>query len=900
MAQADSQLLTQSSDGAQPRLDILHKSDYASERERIPRWTPGSCKWILQQEQYRSWIQDKKSSFLWLSGGRGCGKTVLASFLVEELKSQNSQSSLPGTVCCLFFNANNKDYKNPSTALCTLLHQLLNHKDQAIRESLWNKYIAPEFREQDQAFTTQLAVLWRILALVLSDPDCGNVMCVVDGLSDCGEDRIPFINSIARLFEEHDPNGEKHGKNHGFLKIIAMTQFPINSSSSHRRLETADMRWLQLPPTDDVSLFIDARTKDMRSFSRIPKEKRTKFAHDLLEVAKNTFLLAALILDWLEDVEEYDRVFERLEDLKSCDQDKHQSDVDNTISSIYEMSLKDCPDNHMTRKLFRLTVGAFEPLTLEEINVAMAVPCGTDIGGNELEQISEPVIKKSCGILLRVVYNRVIFRHRTAREFLTNQVQSKMDESNTWKHQLNPTESNSLLAEICVTYLLNPNVSKSNREAATSNVEAGVQDYPSNNRFLDYASKNWAEHFTVAKEPEQLVKNVVSLCDPVSEHFNTWFYNYWKSLHHSNSRLKGINNLMVASHLGHLSVIRWLKTQKDKINIAATDKNGWTALHWASQWENLEIAEELLDLGADIDAESEKKRTPLDFAAAKGYETLVQLFLSHKSAKPTSVVDKNSNVLVSAPPLSTSQERKIARSSAYIGKDGVRSLMLFEATQEGNEALVKTLLERGTRTNQLHSNGLTALHVAASQNYPSIVLLLLEKGRADFDKMTHDGKTALVLASEKGHENIVEILLKFGANTDIGGYTPYSSANENIKSLLGRRRIVEGPSLTPRSPSPPPLLLQRKDKSHSSHDFHATLLDLWADGTPLHEARSPFVHPTVHDVLYGDGPNNIMAQDGEDLRNKRTFRWIHLPANNVGIKTCCLIKGTLIYIDGLG
>lgn len=81
-------------DETQHLLRTLHKSDYESDRRRIPSWTPSSCNWFLKEPFYQSWKEEEKSSFLWLSGPQGCGKSVLASFLIEELGGAESQKKL--------------------------------------------------------------------------------------------------------------------------------------------------------------------------------------------------------------------------------------------------------------------------------------------------------------------------------------------------------------------------------------------------------------------------------------------------------------------------------------------------------------------------------------------------------------------------------------------------------------------------------------------------------------------------------------------------------------------------------------------------------------------------------------------------------------------------------------
>ena len=871
-------------DEAQLVLQILRKSDYASDTKTIPPWMRGTCEWILEEQQYQIWKEGQKSSFLWISGKSGCGKTVLASYLVERLRSVASQNELPCLVCCFFFNANNKDYKNFSIALSSLLYQLLVSMKQNARDNQLNKYVVPEYRSQGEAFMNQTSILWRIIASIVSDPDCGNVICIIDGLSDCGDSRVSFINSLARFFSEH---GSVENES-GFLKIIATTRYDIESSSSYlKRLKMVNMKSLVFAPEKDIEGCTEARAQKILLEKGLSKDLLSSSMKVLIQNRKNTLLSTSLVLDWLENIKNNDQ--KKLLERTSW----ALSNANDEVNSIYEISLCECPDRVITKKLLQIVAVAAEPLTLEEINVAMKVKCGVESENTRCDNINESTIKQYCGILLRVLDSRVVFVHRTAREFLLIPHQHGTKSSEKWEQSLSLVEANETLADICISHLLKP-VFYSSPTLNTENVsvpdfEQRIKAYVSKYPLLEYAAKHWAGHFEAATEPNRLLGNALTLYEPLSGQFRMWFQVYWISTHATKLPPKGITNLMVASHFGHLSVLQQLKEQKDKVDIKATDENGWTALHWSSQVETLEIAKVLLDLGADIDAESKSKRTPLDCAAGKGYEALVRLFLKRRednNINPTAIDKKSS----SKAKVALMPENR--RSSVYLGDDGVRSLMLFEAAQEGNEALVGRLLDQGTRANQTHNRNWTALHVAASQNFPSIVSLLLEKGRADVDKRNEDGKTALALATENGHEDVVKVLLRRGANTgkyDPGVNTAFNLASKSIKTLLNRPPIVRGPSLIPRPPSPPPLIpdtLQQKDESHSSHDFNATILDLWFTEESLHEHRSSFANPTVHDVLYGNGPYKIMKQYERDPPpNAAMFRWIHLPANNVGIRS---------------
>ena len=80
-------------------------------------------------------------------------------------------------------------------------------------------------------------------------------------------------------------------------------------------------------------------------------------------------------------------------------------------------------------------------------------------------------------------------------------------------------------------------------------------------------------------------------------------------------------------------------------------------------------------------------------------------------------------------------------------------------------ATIKTnfcfLLSQGADLHAVDRNGLNALHYAAAVcgDVPTMSLLL-DKG-LDIKKKTHDGRTALMIASQKGNEAAVDFLLSY-------------------------------------------------------------------------------------------------------------------------------------------
>ena len=71
----------------------------------------------------------------------------------------------------------------------------------------------------------------------------------------------------------------------------------------------------------------------------------------------------------------------------------------------------------------------------------------------------------------------------------------------------------------------------------------------------------------------------------------------------------------------------------------------------------------------------------------------------------------------------------------------------------------------GRREVQEQIYGQTPLSWAAENGHEAVVKLLLEKG-ADVECKSNDGRTPLWWAAEKGHEAVVKLLLEKGADVE--------------------------------------------------------------------------------------------------------------------------------------
>ncbi len=160
------------------------------------------------------------------------------------------------------------------------------------------------------------------------------------------------------------------------------------------------------------------------------------------------------------------------------------------------------------------------------------------------------------------------------------------------------------------------------------------------------------------------------------------------------------------------------------------DRNGLTAMHYASSYGHKNIIEILLDSGANIHAYDAKKATPLHSAASGGYSDITRLLLDRGA-----VIDE---------------------------KDEHGWTPFHKAARNGHVSVVRELLESGADINAQGPKGRTALHTAAFDNKEDIVSLLLAADETAINVWAkkNRGRTALDLAKEKGHSEVIALLEK--------------------------------------------------------------------------------------------------------------------------------------------
>ena len=253
------------------------------------------------------------------------------------------------------------------------------------------------------------------------------------------------------------------------------------------------------------------------------------------------------------------------------------------------------------------------------------------------------------------------------------------------------------------------------------------------------------------------------------------------------------NYVITAAKNGCLELTKTLLT--DGGSVIMQVGIGDTALHHAAEAGEVEIAELLLARGADINKRDLKGSTPLFLASENNQPEMVKFLLDHK-ADPN-IIGRSDSTTLSAAVFSGSGEIVDLLLSHGVDPKAVdstgKSAILYAAAR-GFTDLTERLLKAGVDVNTVYANNLTAMMWAAgfSEDAPEddgvkTVTLLLDKG-AKIDAQDDRGYTALITAADLGHDGVVALLLKRGADRSIKSKDGKTAADlattEAVKALL--------------------------------------------------------------------------------------------------------------------
>ncbi len=249
-------------------------------------------------------------------------------------------------------------------------------------------------------------------------------------------------------------------------------------------------------------------------------------------------------------------------------------------------------------------------------------------------------------------------------------------------------------------------------------------------------------------------------------------------------------------------------------DIDAPQGDGSTALHWASYWDNRDVAARLLEAGTVVNATTDLGVTPLWAACENGSSEMVQLLLEAGADPNVALPFGETPLMTAARSGNADVVGRLLASGAEVdaataaGAGGAQTALMWAVAQQ-HAGVVEVLLAHGadvgarstvfTETvktiptyanyglqcvprdecyiTEVESGGFTPLLFAARVGDLASARLLVAAG-ADANGTTPDGASVLAVAALSGHGAVGAFLLDQGVdpNAAEGGYAPLHAA----------------------------------------------------------------------------------------------------------------------------
>ncbi|ELQ33829.1 hypothetical protein OOU_Y34scaffold00870g6 [Pyricularia oryzae Y34] len=362
-------------------LQALRRGDYVWYKERVQSRVSDTCSWFLNHESYQSWLAAESGPLL-VSADPGCGKSVLAKYLIDS--KFNFRLSKDAAICYFFFR--DPDQNTIELALCALVHQLLCLRPQLMRHAL------ARYKQDGAKLADNTTALWNVLESASADPEAGTVLIVLDALDECRQDERNMA-TLSRFIHEHF-----HKARPKSLKIL-LTSRPYQGTIQHiQKLENS---------------FPNIRIKGEDDSETISEEINAVIEHRVNQIHNLDTTLKKHLEERLKEETTFKRTLRGI--------DSAIQTLPATVNEAYEKILSRSSDPAKARKTVLILLAAYRPLTLHEMQIAVGLRMDTlclgDLDMESDESFGER-LRQLCGLFITVHDKRVYFLHQTAREFL--------------------------------------------------------------------------------------------------------------------------------------------------------------------------------------------------------------------------------------------------------------------------------------------------------------------------------------------------------------------------------------------------------------------------------------------------------------------------------------------------
>jgi hypothetical protein len=758
-------------------------------RKDISDAAKNTCEWLCDEPGYKDWLA-RSQRLLWIVGIPGSGKSTLMKYIYQqdtlrmepnENKEQPSQQDPKVVIVASFFcySTGTSIQKSRSGLFRSLLHQILQQIPTLPPEvtSEFNKKceLQGEHKKKWDWHERELEKMLQISIsyIALAYPDKYVLRIFVDALDE---------------FSSNEPSGSKGPKylteyfqSLASPDILGIDQNICISCRDYPFIAKGGLRIsIGNKNHQDISTYVRAKLSGITGEGDDPRDLVNWIATKASGIFQWAVVVTEKAKEFNEDmgIESPKRILKQLEHLPQG------------LDELYKKSFQslDRPRRLQSLRLLRWICFAQRPLSVKELYVAMesdpssmpwlkAVDC-------EINEMANRIKSSSCNLAAIIEhegqegYSTVEPRHQSVYDYLVSSGLQYLDDNALGA---NPPISRAIghahlqLSRYCVKYLSSKKAltkcrnlklpehadriigKLAEKEMEEKDVARLEDEFP----FIRYAVSAWAYHANVAEDqnPDQegllkFYQELINIPFKKLGPVRIWI------VYEGRLRLTTLLHIASERHLTRLAELI-LQSQNNLKNASVADD---TRQHGMPD-----------NVGINMAIHGFMYETPLQLAARQDHVNVVELLLQHRNID-VNVQDRYGLTALMHAVISKREEpvgMLLQHSNIDVtASDQLDQTALFRAVRTEHEGIFTMLLQhRNIDVNAEHKYSGTALFIAAQKGLEGMVRVLLETRKADIKisptNWAYDQlvglilMTPLIVAVEKGHWAIVELLLKF-------------------------------------------------------------------------------------------------------------------------------------------
>ncbi|KAH0559971.1 hypothetical protein GP486_003511 [Trichoglossum hirsutum] len=570
--------------------------------EEISRRLPGTCEWIIDTPEFQDWLTDG-SPILWLTGIAGSGKSVMSSFVVEYLTAPRSFQAITTSYFC---DGRGEFEGSASQVLWTLTCRIAAQRSQRLSNSRFLRRVA----SIDASTVTLSKARYAFNAMLKSFGSDEKFFLIIDGIDECNlSQNLLLAEAVKSACSQKQPP-------HARCFISSRPSYGIRRCLDG--VPKIDLSQ-EVRVGIDIAAYVTSKVSELSLKAPQYELHHERLIEDILSRSHGIFLLVSLQTDLLfRDIIFDTKAIEvMIEGLPSS--------LEKTYERMFQAIHR--RDRAVARKIFSWVIYGARPLRVDELTIALSIDANyTSHTSVDYQVLLDPEkgIRQICGGLVTIAENgSVLLVHQSVKEYLLFSTTAPM-----WTRNLE-TWAKESIARTCIYYLMFDSVG--GHPDLTFYRSRQTQSHHGDTLLLEYATKYWGVHYRQAEDQSSylpcLLQHFLESRNGGNEYYPDCFV--YSGIRAPVGPME--SPLHICSRFGFVGLAKMYLEMGADVD-ANSQICGGTALHHAAAHGHLEIARLLLTRGADVNVPTiTYGETPLHLAVTNNHFDMVMLLLESGS-----------------------------------------------------------------------------------------------------------------------------------------------------------------------------------------------------------------------------------------------------------------------------